>query len=80
MMNINSSNERKWSHTQKARSRWYTAGPIIDSDYADILTFLANTLAQAECLLHNVKQVARGSGLYMNSDKTEYTCFRNMHG
>ena len=36
---------------------------------------LSNTPAQAESLLPNLKQVARGFGLYANSDKTEFLCF-----
>ena len=36
---------------------------------------LANTLAQAETLLHSLERAAAGIGLHTNSDKTEYMCF-----
>ena len=56
----------------KERSRRYT---ITDADYADDIAFLANSLAQAESLLHNLERVAGGIGLYVNTYKTEYMCF-----
>ena len=37
---------------------------------------LANTPAPAEYLLHSLEQAARGIGLLVNSDKTEYVCFK----
>ena len=48
----------------------------MDSDYADVLEPLANTPTQAESLLHSLEQVARGISLFMNSDKTEFICFK----
>ena len=53
--------------TQKKRQ--YSAETIADTDYADDQVLLANTPAQAESLLHNLEQAAKGIGLYMNSDK-----------
>ena len=47
-----------------------------DSDYADNLALLANTPAQAKYLLHNLKQAAKGIGLYVIADKTEPMCFK----
>ena len=35
---------------KKARSRQYPEGTIIDTDYADNIAFLANTLAEVEAL------------------------------
>ena len=35
----------------------------------------ANTLAQAESLLHSLERAAGGIGLHVNADKTEYMCF-----
>ena len=39
------------------------------------LALLTNTLAQAKCLLHSLKQAARGISFKVNSDKTEFMCF-----
>ena len=36
--------------------------------YTDDLTFLANTLAEAECLPHNSEQAATGIALSINSE------------
>ena len=47
-----------------------------DADYADDLVLLTNTPAQAESLLHNLVQAAKGLGLYVNANKTKYICFK----
>ena len=39
-----------------------------DADYTNDLVLLANTPVQTDSLLHNLKQAARGIGLYMNSE------------
>ena len=44
-------------------------------NYVDDLALLANTPTQAESLQHSLEQAARGIGLYMNSDKTEFMHF-----
>ena len=54
----------------------YVTETITNADYADNLSLLANILSQAKFLLRNLNQAARGIGLYMNSDKTEYMCVR----
>ena len=59
----------------KERSRRYPAQTIIDVDYADDIALLANSPTQAESLLHNLEQAARGISLHVNADKTEYMCF-----
>ena len=41
----------------------------------DDLVFLANTPAQAQSLLCSLELAARGIGLYMNSNETEFMCF-----
>ena len=53
----------------KERSRKYPAETITDADYTDDIEFLANTPAQAQSLLHSLKQVAAGIGLHVNADK-----------
>ena len=56
-----------------ARSRWH---PAETADYADDLALLVKSPAQAESLLPSLEQAARGIGLYVNSDKAEFTCFK----
>ena len=58
----------------KIRSRRYSAKTIIDADYADDIAILANAHAQAETLLHSLKQTTGGIGLHVNAQKTEYMC------
>ena len=43
--------------------------------YADDIAILANTLNQAETLLHSLERAAAGIGLHVNAHKTEYMCF-----
>ena len=57
---------------KNARSRQYAAETIMD---ADDLALLVNIPAQAESLRYSQKQAARGIGIYVNANKTEYMCF-----
>ena len=59
----------------KKRSRRYPAETTTDTDYADDMAMLANTLNQAETLLHSLERAAAGIGLHVNAHKTEYTFF-----
>ena len=59
----------------KRRSKRYTAKTITDADYADDLALLANTLNQAETLLHSLERATAGIGLHVNAHKTEYMCY-----
>ena len=59
----------------KKRSRRYPAKTITDADYADDITILANTPAQAETLLHSLERAAASIGLHVNAHKTEYMRF-----
>ena len=59
----------------KERIRRYSAQTITVADYAVDIGLLANTLAQAESLLHSLERAAAGIGLHVNADKTEYMCF-----
>ena len=54
----------------KERSRKYPAQTFTDADYADDITLLANTPAQAESLLHSLERVAASIGFHVNADKT----------
>ena len=68
--------KRKWFYIKKARSRRYLSETITDGHYADDLALLANTPTQAKFLLHSLKQTAEDSGLYVNTNKTEYMYFK----
>ena len=59
----------------KKRSRSYPAKTITDTDYADDIAILVNTLARAKTLLHNLEQATVDIGLHVNAHKTEYMCF-----
>ena len=59
----------------KRRSKRYPAKTITDADYADYLALLANTLNQAETLLHSLERATAGIGLHVNAHKTEYMCY-----
>ena len=78
-LKVNRSNER-WFHSKKKKkkkkttSRRYSADTITGADYTNDLAFLANTLSPVESQLHDLEQVARGIGLYVYSDKTEFMC------
>ena len=66
---------------ERTRSRWYSAPRFItDADYADDITLLAITSVQAESLLLSLERAAKGIGLQMNADKTEYMCFSQRGG
>ena len=59
----------------KERSRRYPARTIMDADYIDDITLLANTPAQAESRLHSLELAASDIGLHVNTDKTVFLCF-----
>ena len=50
---------------------------MADVDYADALALLSNTPAQIESLLHCQEQAAKGTSLYVNSNKL-CLCVLNM--
>ena len=62
-------------YRMKVKRQEPNAETVTDADYADDLTLLANTPAQAKFLLHSLKKTARCIGLYVNSDKTEFTIY-----
>ena len=59
----------------KERSRRYLAKTVTDPEYTDDIGLLANTLVQAETLLHSLERATAGKGLHVNADKTEYMSF-----
>ena len=56
----------------KKNSRKYPAKTITDADYADDIAILANIPNQAETVLHSLERAAKGIGLHVNAQKTEY--------
>ena len=48
----------------------------MDVDYTDDLALLLNTPSPTESLLDSLGQAARGIGLYVNQDKTEFMCLK----
>ena len=59
----------------KKRSRRYPAKTITDTNYADDIAILANTLNQPKTLLQGLEQAAAGISLHVNAHKMEYMCF-----
>ena len=54
----------------------YLAETITDADYTEDLLLLTNISTQTEFLQLSLEQVPRGIGLYLESDKTEFMCFK----
>ena len=61
---------------KKARSWWYPGETVIDAHYANDLVLFANTPAQAESYCTLQEQTGGGIGLHVNTNKTEYMCFK----
>ena len=59
----------------KKRSRRYPAQIITNTDYAEEIALLTNTLAETR--IHGLKRAA-DMGLHVNEDKTEYMCFNEI--
>ena len=60
---------------KKGRSRQYPAETITDANCADDIALLANTLTQAESLLHNLEHAVGSINLHVNAYKLECMCF-----
>ena len=75
-MNVNRSNERKFSHTKKPRSRQYSIKAITDPDNGGDIAFLADTTVLVEYLLNILEEVAKCIGLFVNLDKTDFLSFK----
>ena len=58
------------NHYTTRRSRQYPTQTLMDADYTDDQALLANTPAQAESLLHNLKQVPGSIGQYVNANSS----------
>ena len=64
----------------KSRSRRHPAVVIADSNYADDIALLSDSIEQAELLLHQVESAAKLIGLHINETKTEYMVFSHDSG
>ena len=49
---------------------------MTDADYIDDPGLLTNTSAQAEFLQYSLKQITESIVLYVNTNKTEFMCFK----
>ena len=59
----------------RSRSRRHPAKVICDTDFADDLALLSNSLKQAQELLTRLENAAKQIGLHINNSKTEYMLF-----
>jgi hypothetical protein len=66
-------NKTKGLLVKPRASRRHPAEHVTDLDFADDLAIPANTVADAESLLHSLEEAAAYVGLYCNETKTEYT-------
>ena len=64
----------------KSRSRRYPAVVLTDTDYADDIALLSDSIEQAELLLHQVESATKLIGLHINETKTEYMIFNQDRG
>ena len=60
---------------QRKEAGKYLVLTITDADCADDIALRANSLAQAESLLHSMEQSADGISVHVNVDKIKYMCF-----
>ena len=64
----------------KARSRRYPEVIITDTDFADDLALISNSLEQAQLLLLRLESAAQQIGLHTNVTKTEYMSYNQPDG
>ena len=68
-MSIDLIKENGFTLKKKARNRWYSAETMTDADYVDDLALLTNTPAQAESLMHSLKQAAGSISFHVNANE-----------
>ena len=61
---------------KKAKSWQYPTETVSDADYSENLALLTNAPAEAESLVHSLEQVVENISFYVNTNKTEFTCFK----
>ena len=65
---------------QRARSKRHPAKTLCDTDYADDLALLSNTLEEAQLFLIRLEVAVAQIGLHVNEDKTKYMTFNHHDG
>ena len=61
---------------KKARSQRHLVETVTDADNEDNLALHVNIPTQTESFLYSIELIARGIGLFVNIDKTEFLCFK----
>ena len=56
----------------RRRSNKHPASHLSDLDYADDIVLFADTIQEAELLLHKVECASKSTGLFLNVSKTKY--------
>ena len=56
----------------RCRSSRHPASHLSDLDYADDIALFADTIQEAELLLHQVESASKSTGLFLNPNKTKY--------
>ena len=74
--NVNRSKKRKWFHIRKDKKQTISHWNQDNTNYADDLALHTNTRAQTKFLLHCIVETTGGIGLYMNSNKSDFMCFK----
>ena len=64
----------------KSRSRRHPAVTIIDTDFADDLALISNTLEQAQLFLLSLESAAAQVGLHINEIKTVFMSYNQPEG
>ena len=78
--NCNKNEEAVGFTLEKARSRRYPSKILCDTDFADDIALLSNTLEQAQLFLLMTEQAVAQVGLQANVTKTEYMMYNQPEG
>ena len=70
-MSVDQINEKGFQLSPRKSSR-HPSKHITDSDFADDIALISNTLEDAQALLQSLESAANCVGLYLNETKTEY--------
>ena len=64
--------DREGLSITRHRSTRHPACHLSDLDYADDIALFADTIHEAELLLHKVETASKSTGLFLNPSKTKY--------